>query len=68
MGGYDIFKSTLNSDGTWSQPQNLGYPVNTGRDDLFYYPLEDGSALMSGVSDEGKWRIYHIEYPSYNFV
>ncbi len=65
MGGYDIFKSTLNSDGTWSQPQNLGYPVNTGRDDLFYYPLEDGSALMSGVSDEGKWRIYHIEYPRY---
>lgn len=28
IGGYDIYKSTLNDDGTWSEPENLGYPVN----------------------------------------
>ncbi len=27
MGGYDIFKSTLIA-GKWSEPQNLGYPIN----------------------------------------
>ena len=28
MGGYDIFK-TVNENGVWSIPENLGYPVNT---------------------------------------
>ncbi len=28
MGGYDIFKSTLTDDGKWSEPVNLGYPIN----------------------------------------
>ncbi|MCX7861656.1 MAG: hypothetical protein N2449_01515 [Bacteroidales bacterium] len=27
MGGYDIFKSKL-IDGKWSEPENLGYPIN----------------------------------------
>jgi outer membrane protein OmpA-like peptidoglycan-associated protein/tetratricopeptide (TPR) repeat protein len=36
MGGYDIFKSTLNDDGTWSKPENLGYPINSVDDDVFF--------------------------------
>ncbi|MGP8216732.1 MAG: OmpA family protein [Bacteroidia bacterium] len=35
MGGYDIFKSTYDS-GKWSEPENLGYPVNTPDDDVFF--------------------------------
>ncbi len=35
MGGYDIFKSVY-SNGSWSEPQNLGYPVNTPDDDLCF--------------------------------
>ena len=27
MGGYDIFKSELQSNGIWSKPENLGYPL-----------------------------------------
>jgi outer membrane protein OmpA-like peptidoglycan-associated protein/tetratricopeptide (TPR) repeat protein len=38
MGGLDVFFSTLQPDGTWSEPENLGYPVNTTGDDLFYNP------------------------------
>jgi tetratricopeptide (TPR) repeat protein len=35
MGGFDIFKSTWNEkDNSWSEPENLGYPVNTPDDDL----------------------------------
>jgi outer membrane protein OmpA-like peptidoglycan-associated protein len=35
MGGYDIFKSVY--DGTkWSVPENLGYPINTPDDDVFF--------------------------------
>lgn len=37
MGGYDIFKSILDaSTGVWSEPVNLGYPVNTADDDIFF--------------------------------
>lgn len=36
MGGYDIMKSTLQEDGTWSKPENLGYPINSVDDDVFF--------------------------------
>ena len=42
LGGYDIFRSEMTDDGGWSKPVNLGYPVNTTDDDLFYVPA--GSA------------------------
>jgi outer membrane protein OmpA-like peptidoglycan-associated protein len=29
MGGFDLFVARLQSDGTWSKPANLGYPINT---------------------------------------
>ena len=38
IGGVDVFHSRLQSNGTWSEPENLGYPVNTTGDDLFYNP------------------------------
>ena len=37
MGGFDIFKSVLNTEtGNWSKPENIGYPVNTTGDDVFF--------------------------------
>lgn len=41
MGGYDIFYSTKTESG-WSKPINMGYPINTPDDDLFYLPLSSG--------------------------
>lgn len=35
MGGYDIFK-TINENGKWSKPANLGYPINTVNNDLCF--------------------------------
>ncbi len=34
MGGFDIFKSVY-EDGKWSEPENIGYPINTTDDDYF---------------------------------
>ncbi|MBL4586456.1 MAG: PD40 domain-containing protein, partial [Flavobacteriales bacterium] len=34
MGGYDIFRSVRQEDGTWSEPENLGYPINTPGDEV----------------------------------
>lgn len=38
MGGYDIFYSRKKADNTWSEPQNIGYPVNTTDDDIHFTP------------------------------
>lgn len=35
MGGYDIFKSTF-ENGQWTEPKNLGYPINGPDDDVFF--------------------------------
>ncbi len=35
MGGFDIFK-TIHENGKWSKPENLGYPINTADDDVFF--------------------------------
>jgi outer membrane protein OmpA-like peptidoglycan-associated protein len=64
MGGYDIFVSKLNSDGQWSVPQNLRYPVNTTDDDLFYYPWNNGRVgVTSRILDNGfgKEDIYAVQ-------
>ncbi len=41
MGGFDIFKSTWDGK-SWSTPVNLGYPVNTPDDDIYFYMSNDG--------------------------
>lgn len=54
MGGFDIFISTLSSDGFWSEPQNVGYPINTTEDDVFYVPTQDeNEAYYSSAKDGG---------------
>ena len=42
MGGYDIFYSTLLENGEWSVPLNVGYPLNSTDDDVFFKPLNEG--------------------------
>lgn len=36
VGGFDIFK-TEKTDRNWLHPENLGHPVNTSFDELYYY-------------------------------
>ncbi len=53
MGGFDIFFSML-SDTGWSKPQNMGYPINTTDDDIFYVMSSDGKrSYFSSVRAEG---------------
>ncbi len=43
MGGYDIFFCTIGSDMvSWELAQNMGVPVNSTADDIFYQPTQDG--------------------------
>ena len=42
IGGYDIFYSLLDDEGNWSKPTNIGYPVNSTDDDVFFVTSADG--------------------------
>lgn len=63
MGGYDIFKTELQEDGTWSDPVNLGAPINSPGDDIYYLVDDEGisgylsSSRMGGFGDMD---IYHL--------
>jgi outer membrane protein OmpA-like peptidoglycan-associated protein/tetratricopeptide (TPR) repeat protein len=34
MGGFDIYLTRMKDDSTWTEPQNLGYPLNTFNDEM----------------------------------
>jgi tetratricopeptide (TPR) repeat protein len=64
IGGYDIFYSTKLSNGEWSVPLNLGYPLNTTDDDVFFNPVNDGYQAYYALDDSGGYGlqdIYRIE-------
>jgi hypothetical protein len=66
MGGFDIFSSKLGPDGEWSKPENLGYPLNTVDDDIFFQPMADGRrAYYASEKDGGygKTDIYLVDLP-----
>lgn len=58
MGGYDIFFTNLTEDGFWNSPTNMGYPINSPDNDVFYYPSPDekyaffSSADIKGYGDQ----------------
>jgi len=55
MGGFDIFFTSKDDEtGTWSEPTNMGYPINTPDDDVFYMTSADGKrAYFSSVREGG---------------
>jgi hypothetical protein len=47
LGGYDLFKSVKKDDG-WTTPENLGYPINTSYDDMYYsFDVQSGRAFIA---------------------
>jgi hypothetical protein len=43
MGGYDVFKSKFDEAEKFSTPENLGFPINTVDDDIFFVLNTDAS-------------------------
>lgn len=66
IGGFDIFFSSLN-EGNWEAPLNIGYPINTTDDDVFYVTSPDGKrgyyASSSRAEGYGEKDIYIITIP-----
>ncbi|MCH2230237.1 MAG: OmpA family protein [Crocinitomicaceae bacterium] len=54
MGGFDIFKSVFDEKTeSWSKPKNIGYPVNTTEDDVFFVISANGRHGYYTSSDNG---------------
>jgi len=56
MGGYDIFKSEYDSaKGEWGEPENLGFPINTPDNDIYFVSTEDGKrGYYASVREDGQ--------------
>lgn len=66
MGGYDVFKSTRNENNEWSTPVNIGYPINTPTDDLFYLPTPNGQRVYYSSQQEngmGQSDLFVLHFP-----
>lgn len=66
MGGFDLFMSKLQNDGTWSEPLNVGYPINTEGDESNMIVSADGrTAIYSSdqLGGFGREDLYMFELP-----
>nr|WP_294903203.1 OmpA family protein [uncultured Lacibacter sp.] len=54
MGGFDLYTST-GWETAWKPVENMGYPVNSVRDDVYYHTTDKSSVLRNAVfsSDRG---------------
>ncbi|MFH2143898.1 MAG: OmpA family protein [Bacteroidota bacterium] len=65
MGGMDIFVSKKDSKGDWQAPVNLGYPINTFRDEIGMIVNAYGDLAYYSAEKDGSRRkdIYMFELP-----
>ncbi|MGZ3863329.1 MAG: OmpA family protein [Bacteroidia bacterium] len=67
-GGYDIFKSTIKK-GSFSKPVNLGLPLNSPSDDIYFYLNSDetegymSSTRKGGVGDLDIYHLFYVGKP-----
>jgi len=53
IGGFDVFKSKLQKD-KWGEPANLGFPINSGTNDVFYtYDKKQNAGYFTTMRKEG---------------
>jgi len=67
MGGYDIFK-TVNENGKWSKPVNLGYPINTIDNDMsltLSVDAQTGYFSSDRKGGKGDLDIYKVDLSNY---
>ena len=62
IGGYDIFVSKK-VQGAWTKPVNMGYPINTPYDDLFFASTANGKfayIASNRANGKGGYDIYKV--------
>jgi len=66
MGEYDIFRSEYNADLTrWLKAENLGLPINSANDDIYFMKLDDKDIAMFASRRDGGFGdadIYEVNF------
>ncbi len=60
VGGLDIFY-IRKENGKWTEPKNIGYPINSSADELGLFVSIDGKIAYFSSQVGGKWNIYSFE-------
>lgn len=53
MGGYDLYYSTLQTDGTWSEPIDMGFPINSPADEINIFINASGTVAYIASDKDG---------------
>ncbi len=64
IGGYDIFYTRLQDDGTFRKPDNLGYPINSPEDEVGFFVSTDGTCgffASNKLKEQRGWDLYSFE-------
>lgn len=61
VGGLDIFYIRQQADGSWTEPKNIGYPINSEDDELGLFVSIDGKMAYFSSRLGGNWNIYSFE-------
>lgn len=61
VGGTDIFYIRKQDDNTWSEPKNIGFPINSEEDEIGLFVSTDGTEAYFSSRQRGVWNIYSFE-------
>lgn len=70
MGGYDIFVTEMDATGAWLPALNMGPPINTPDDEIYFVLAADGlsgyyaSGMEGGLGEKD---IYQIKFPYFRY-
>jgi outer membrane protein OmpA-like peptidoglycan-associated protein len=67
MGKFDIYRTEYSDSlANWDKPVNLGHPINTGNDDIYYNPVPNNPNhayyASERESEPGVYDIYFVNY------
>ena len=63
-GSYDIFFAKLDKETGWQKPKNIGYPINSEKDDLGFFVSTDGKTgyfASDKLKGLGGWDVYAFD-------
>ena len=66
LGGFDIYETQLTETGEWTKPKNMGYPINTPDNDIYFVLSADKKTGYYASAKEGGYGekdIYKIIIP-----
>ena len=70
LGGFDIFYTEKSVSDNWTKPVNIGYPINSTDDDIFFSPHNNGTGAYYSIFDNedsyGGKDIYYLDIYSDN--